>query len=77
MATKNSMENILFATQSNLEGSFVHPHLTFTEDEHGLQYIEVDNQYAKAKIALQGGQVIQWQPKTEKHPVLWLSDHAR
>lgn len=77
MAINNSVENILFATQNNLHGAIEHPHLTFTEDEHGLQYIEVDNQYAKAKIALQGGQVIEWQPKTEKQPVLWLSEHAR
>ncbi len=54
-----------------------HPHIQFTEDASGLRYLEVDNPFAKAKIALQGAHVMQWQPKTEKHPVLWLSDHAR
>lgn len=54
-----------------------HPHLKLTEDANGLKFIEIDNPLATAKIALQGAHVMHWQPKTEKQPVLWLSEHAR
>lgn len=54
-----------------------HPHIKLTEDDSGLKYIEIDNSLATAKIALQGAHVMQWQPRSEKQPVLWLSDHAR
>lgn len=63
--------------EANKEICIIHPHLKFIEDENGLQYIEIDNQFATAKIALQGAHMMHWQPKTEKHPVLWLSDNAR
>lgn len=63
--------------KANKEICIIHPHLKFTEDENGLQYIEIDNQFATAKIALQGAHLMHWQPKTEKHPVLWLSENAR
>ncbi len=54
-----------------------HPHIKMTEDENGLRYIEVENDFGIGKIALQGGHVMLFQPKYEKNPVLWLSDHAR
>jgi len=47
------------------------------KDENGLAYIEIDNRHATAKIALQGGHVMQWQPKSASEPVLWLSSNAR
>lgn len=53
------------------------PHLTLTTDTNGLSYINIDNDLATAKIALQGGHLMHWQPKKEKHPVLWLSSKAR
>ena len=53
------------------------PELKFTEDEQGLKFIEIDNALATAKIALQGAHVMQWQPKSAAHPVLWLSSQAR
>jgi glucose-6-phosphate 1-epimerase len=59
------------------DATLAHPHIKLTEDANGLQYIEIDNPLATAKIALQGAHVIQWQPKFEKNPVLWVSDHAR
>ncbi|HAF01863.1 MAG TPA: D-hexose-6-phosphate mutarotase [Methylophilaceae bacterium] len=68
---------MLLATPVNLTNAVAHPHIKITEDENGLQYIEVDNPSATAKIALQGAHIMHWQPKKEKHPVLWLSDHAR
>lgn len=73
----NEIENMLMATSIDLENAVKHPHVKITEDENGLHYIEVDNNLAQAKIALQGAHVMHWQPKTEKYPVLWLSDHAR
>jgi glucose-6-phosphate 1-epimerase len=75
--SSNELENMLMATSVDIENAVKHPHITITEDNNGLKYIEVDNNLAKAKIALQGAHIIHWQPKTEKHPVLWLSDHAR
>jgi glucose-6-phosphate 1-epimerase len=54
-----------------------HPHIKMTQDKNGLQYIEVDNEFGAGKIALQGGHVMQFQPKYEKNPVLWLSKNAR
>ena len=55
----------------------IHPQLTFIQDENGLEYIEIDNDLATAKIALQGGHIISWQPKEQDHPVLWLASNAR
>ena len=52
-------------------------HVRFIRDESGLDYIEIDNELATAKIALQGAHVMTWQPKTQQHPVLWLSSNAR
>jgi len=49
----------------------------FIKDENGLDYIEIENRFATAKIALQGGHVMSWQPKHTKEPVLWMSDQSR
>lgn len=54
-----------------------HHHVRFIRDETGLDYIEIDNEFATAKIALQGAHVMAWQPKSQQHPVLWLSSNAR
>jgi glucose-6-phosphate 1-epimerase len=51
--------------------------MRFTKDENGLDYIEIENRFATAKIALQGGHVMHWQPKHTKEPVLWVSDKSR
>lgn len=51
--------------------------LRFIRDESGLDYIEIDNDFATAKIALQGAHVMAWQPKSQQYPVLWLSSNAR
>ena len=53
------------------------PELKFSKDEQGLEFIEIDNSLATAKIALQGAHVMQWQPKSVAEPVLWLSSQAR
>lgn len=54
-----------------------HHHVKFLRDDAGLDYIEIDNDYATAKIALQGAHIMAWQPKSQKTPVLWLSSNAR
>lgn len=55
----------------------IQPHVQFAKDENGLEYIEVNNRLATAKIALQGAHIMRWQPKTQKYPVLWQSSNAR
>ncbi len=52
-------------------------HVLFVRDETGLDYIEINNVYASAKIALQGAHIMAWQPKSQQQPVLWLSSNAR
>jgi glucose-6-phosphate 1-epimerase len=47
------------------------------QDANGLNYIEIENRYATAKLALQGAHVMHWQPKNTAEPVLWLSSNAR
>ncbi len=51
--------------------------IRFSKDENGLEYIEIENRFAYAKIALQGGHVMDWRPKHTKEPVLWISDQSR
>ncbi|CAG0949007.1 glucose-6-phosphate 1-epimerase [Methylophilaceae bacterium] len=52
-------------------------HVTFCQDANGLKFLEIENDHATAKVALQGGHVMTWQPRHAHDPVLWLSDHAR
>lgn len=49
----------------------------FIKDENGLEYVEIDNRHATAKLALQGAHMMHWQPKSTAQPVLWLSSNAR
>ena len=46
------------------------------DGENGLQFIEIDNSLAVARIALQGAHVDWWRPKSSKQDVLWLSSNA-
>jgi glucose-6-phosphate 1-epimerase len=55
----------------------IDPHISFYQDETGLKFLEIENSMATAKIAMQGGHIMSWQPKHAADPVLWLSDHAR
>lgn len=75
--TLDSIEDHLIGKQVEQTSSTFNPHIKVTEDANGLQYLEIDNPLATAKIALQGGHVMHWQPKFEKQPVLWLSEHTR
>ena len=47
------------------------------DDGDGLQFIEIDNSLAVARVALQGGHVDWWRPKSAKQDVLWRSSNAR
>jgi D-hexose-6-phosphate mutarotase len=49
--------------------------VTVSEKAPGFPVIEVENQYAKATIALHGAHVMAFQP-TGEQPVLWLSRDA-
>lgn len=55
----------------------LHGHVVQTQDDNGMQYLEVDNPLGTATIALQGAHVISWQPKFQTQPVLWMSSQAR
>ena len=48
-----------------------------TQNEIGLKFITINNEFASAKIALQGAHVIQWKPHKVKNEVFWLSSNAR
>jgi len=47
------------------------------EEADGLQFIEIDNSLAVGRVALQGGHVDWWRPKSAKQDVLWRSSNAR
>jgi|SRR5664279_2636964 len=74
MNTQSTVEAGVLNTKKRLK---LHAHVTQTQDDNGLQYLEVDNPLGIATIALQGAQVTSWQPKFHTQPVLWLSSNAR
>ncbi len=74
MNTETAMLDHMPVTEKRLK---LHAHVNQSQDESGLQYLEIDNPLATAKIALQGGHVMAWQPKFLSDPVLWLSSNAR
>ena len=51
--------------------------IKITDGNDGLQFIEIDNSLAVARIALQGGHVDWWRPKSTNQDVLWRSSNAR
>lgn len=71
------MTHVNVLTQPDLAGASSTVDVRMFKDDKGLEYIEIENQYATAKIALQGAHVMHWQPKSASEPVLWLSSNAR
>jgi glucose-6-phosphate 1-epimerase len=71
------MTHVNVLTQPDLAGASSTVDVRLSKDDKGLEYIEIENQYATAKIALQGAHVMHWQPKSASEPVLWLSSNAR
>lgn len=51
-------------------------HIVFKQLDNGIVLAKIDNAFATATVCLYGGQVIQWQPKTQTVPVLWDSSLA-
>jgi glucose-6-phosphate 1-epimerase len=49
--------------------------VTFIEGQAGIPLVEISNQYARAKISLQGAHLLSWIPKGEED-VIWLSKEA-
>lgn len=47
-------------------------HVHFGESAPGLPMIDIQTPHARARVALQGAQVLTWQPNGQK-PVLWVS----
>ncbi len=74
MDTEATVASNLPVTKKKLK---LHSHVLHTYDDNGLEYLEIDNPLGSGKIALQGAQVIDWQPKFQTQPVLWLSSNAR
>lgn len=50
--------------------------LEFEQNEGGIVFINIDNQYAKARISTYAGQVLSYQPHGEAEDLLFLSDSA-
>lgn len=46
-------------------------------DDNGLEYIEVRNRWAEARLALQGAHLTHWHPVHTAEPVLWVSGRSR
>ena len=77
-STANSLNQSIINQIKTTGSEFtIQPQLKFITDENGQEYIEINNDLAIAKIALQGGHIMTWQPKAQTHPVLWLSSNAR
>jgi glucose-6-phosphate 1-epimerase len=51
--------------------------ISFKEIPGGLAVMEVTNIHGNAAIALQGGHVMSWRPKSQAEPVVWLSRFAK
>ena len=61
----------------DLNERFAHvPELAFEQGPGGLTVAEITNRHAHARIALQGGHVLAFQPAGQK-PVLWVSRHSQ
>ena len=52
-------------------------HLDFTEDASGLVVARIDNAQGTAMLCLQGAHLMNWQPKSQSVPVVWLSKDAK
>ena len=67
-------EAVFPATKKKLK---LHNHVMHTYDEHGMEYLEIDNTHSTGKIALQGAHIMEWQLKFDTQPVFWMSSNAR
>lgn len=51
-------------------------HISFEQTEQDVVLIRINHPLATATISLEGGQVLEWQPKSQIKPVLWRADPA-
>lgn len=51
--------------------------LHFAEDASGLIFAQISNDHAGASLCLQGAHLVNWQPRSQAVPVIWLSRDAR
>jgi D-hexose-6-phosphate mutarotase len=49
-------------------------YITFEQNEQGVVLIHVNHPLATATISLQGGQVLEWKPRSQVESVLWSAD---
>lgn len=49
-------------------------HITYEKSDSGICLLKINNSLATATISLYGGQVLEWQPKSQTKPVLWCSE---
>src|SRR5690349_625964 len=52
------------------------PGVTIGPGNGGLERILIDDEFATAEIYLHGAHVTRYQPKSQKHPVLWMSEKS-
>lgn len=64
------------ANVESLSSNFAIPgHLSFRETQSGLRVADIQTSHASASVALQGAQVLTWQPVGQQ-PVIWVSKAA-
>jgi glucose-6-phosphate 1-epimerase len=74
MDAETKVKSLFPATKKKLK---LHNHVLLTYDEHGLEYLEIDNPLASARIALQGAHLMEWKLKFQTQPIFWMSSNAR
>jgi D-hexose-6-phosphate mutarotase len=49
-------------------------HIFFEQTDHNIVLIHINHPLATATISLQGGQVLEWRPRSQAEPVLWVTE---
>jgi len=62
-------------TVTELNEQFAIPGITFAEEWDGFIVVDIVNDQASARVAINGAQLLQWQPEGEA-PAIWLSEDA-
>ena len=58
------------------QGYAFQKNLLFRQLPSGIVVAQIDTPLATATISLHGGQVVEWRPKHQETPVLWVSKLA-
>jgi glucose-6-phosphate 1-epimerase len=51
--------------------------LIFKQLQSGTVLIDIDTPQVNASVSLEGGQVVNWHPKSQVEPILWVSKRAQ